>query len=90
MDALKKKQLEEQNKYPYIIKNAPKDYNVLSAALRRDILEDEVIMKKRFNVIYSLLEGTEIGPFYIQKSQYDKAAEKGEIRLIEQKDLKKG
>lgn len=57
IDAKKKKQLEEQNKYAYIIRNVPRDCVHLTKALRRDVMEDEILMKKRYNVIYSMLEG---------------------------------
>lgn len=35
------------------------------------------MMKKRYNVIYSSMEGKEIGPFYIDKDMYDKGVIKG-------------
>ena len=56
-DAKKRKQLEEQNKYAYIIRNVPKDCIELTKALRRDVMEDEILMKKRYNVAYSVMEG---------------------------------
>lgn len=48
------------------------------------------MMKKRYNAIYTIIEGEEIGPFYIEKSQYDKGVGRGEIKLIKQENLKKG
>lgn len=62
----------------------------MSKILRRDVMEDEVMMKKRYNAIYNIMEEKEIGPFYIEKSQYDKGVGKGEIKLIKQENLKKG
>ena len=53
-------------------------------------MEDEVMMKKQYNAIYSIIEGNEIGPFYIEKSQYDKGVGRSGIKLIKQEDLKKG
>jgi hypothetical protein len=47
-------------------------------------------MKKRYNVIYNLLEGKEIGPYFIDQLQYDKGIDKGNIKLIELNKLKKG
>lgn len=47
-------------------------------------MEDQVMMKKRYNAIYSIIEGQEIGPFYIEKLQYDKGVDRGDIKLIKQ------
>ena len=51
-----KKQLEEQGKYAYVLMNSSVDSKELSKALRRDVMEEEVLMKKRYNVIYQLME----------------------------------
>ncbi len=55
IDVQKKKQLEEQNKYAYFLKNASKDSDELTKLLRRDVMEDQVMMKKRYNVIFSII-----------------------------------
>lgn len=51
-----KKQLEEQGKFAYVLMNSSVDSKELSKALRRDVMEEEVLMKKRYNVIYQLME----------------------------------
>lgn len=70
--------------------NAAKDSKEMSKILRRDVMEDGVMMKKRYNIIYNIMEEKEIGPFYIEKLQYDKGVGKGEIKLMKQENLKKG
>lgn len=62
----------------------------MTKVLRRDVMEDQVMMKKRYNAIYSIIDGNEIGPFYIEKAQYDKGVGRGEIKLIKIENLKKG
>jgi hypothetical protein len=62
----------------------------MTKILRRDVMEDQVMMKKRYNAIYSIIDGNEIGPFYIEKAQYDKGVGRGEIKLIKIENLKKG
>lgn len=62
----------------------------MTKVLRRDVMEDQVMMKKRYNAIYSIIDGNEIGPYYIEKAQYDKGVGRGEIKLIKIENLKKG